>query len=106
MGPTSQDVVIPSFLAAYTGRSAENGEARSLQADPLPELGHHLRRPDQTALFNKVFRTFTVKNSYRSTFSIGNYQTNLLYRDAGVRVWMPEATSCRRNRSQWSPSRR
>jgi hypothetical protein len=46
-----------------------------------------------------------VKNSYRSTFSIGGYQTNLLYEEGGNVVdaagnFIPE------NRSPWSPSRR
>ena len=31
------------------------------------------------AFIGKHFRTLTVKNSYRSTFNIANFQTNLLY---------------------------
>src|SRR5690606_4863583 len=32
---------------------------------------------------SKQFRTFTVKNSYRSNFNIGSYQTNMLYEPGG-----------------------
>ncbi len=85
-GPTQQDVVVASFLAAYTGKSAENVKLDPLSLIPAPNWDVTYDGLTKLPLFDKWFRTFTVKNSYRSTFNVGNYQTNLLYVEgAGVR---------------------
>lgn len=85
-GPTQQDVVIASFLAAYTGKSADNVKLDSLSLIPAPNWDVTYDGLTKLPLFDKWFRTFTMKNSYRSTFNVSSYQTNLLYiEDAGVR---------------------
>lgn len=85
-GPTQQDVVVSSFLAAYTGKSADNVKLDPLSLIPAPNWDVTYDGLTKLPFVDKVFRTFTVKNSYRSTFNVGNYQTNLLYiEDAGVR---------------------
>jgi glycine cleavage system H protein len=50
---------------------------------PLPNWDITYDGLSKLELFKKFFRTFTVKHSYRSTFSIGGYQTNLLYEPGG-----------------------
>lgn len=85
-GPTQQDVVVASFLAAYTGKNPENAKLNPLSLMPAPNWDMTYDGLTKLPLFDKWFRTFTVKNSYRSTFNVGNYQTNLLYIEgAGVR---------------------
>ncbi len=78
-GPTNQDVVIPAFLAAYTGRGADKVTTNPFRLIPLPNWDVTYDGLSRMAPFSKWFRTFTVKHSYRSTFNIGNYQTNLLF---------------------------
>jgi cell surface protein SprA len=78
-GPTNQDVVIPAFLAAYTGRSADNVRLDPFSLIPAPNWDMTYDGLTKFAFFSKNFRTFTVKNSYRSNFTIANFQTNLLY---------------------------
>ena len=78
-GPTNQDVVIPSFIAAYTGKNADNVKLNPFKLAPAPNWDMTYDGLLKFAFFNKHFKTFTVKNSYRSNFSIANYQTNLLY---------------------------
>jgi cell surface protein SprA len=78
-GPISQDVVVPAFLAAYTGK-----DARTIELDPLKQLpkpNWDLTYDGLTKLpfIAKRFRTLTMKHSYRSAFTIGSYQTNLLH---------------------------
>jgi cell surface protein SprA len=101
-GSTSQDVIIPAFLAAYTGRNASTVKLDPFKLIPLPNWDITYDGLTKLDLFKKLFRTFTVKHSYRSTFSIGGYQTNLLY-EPGGNVLDAGATSCRSGRSQWSP---
>jgi cell surface protein SprA len=82
-GATSQDVVIPAFLAAYSGKSASKVKLDPFSLIPLPNWDITYDGLTKLDLFKKFFRTFTVKHSYRSTFSIGGYQTNLLYEPDG-----------------------
>ncbi|MBS1582297.1 MAG: cell surface protein SprA, partial [Bacteroidetes bacterium] len=85
-GGTSQDVVIPAFLAAYTGRSASSVELNPFKLLPLPNWDITYDGLTKLDLFKKFFRTFTVNHSYRSTFNIGSYQTNLLYQPGGLEL--------------------
>lgn len=82
-GGTSQDVVIASFLAAYSGKSADKVTLNPFKMLPLPNWDITYDGLTKLDLFKKFFRTFTVKHSYRSTFNIGGYQTNLLYEPGG-----------------------
>ncbi|MBP9159288.1 MAG: cell surface protein SprA [Flavobacteriales bacterium] len=82
-GSASQDVIIPAFLAAYTGRNANTVKLNPFKLIPLPNWDITYDGLTKLDLFKKLFRTFTVKHSYRSTFSIGGYQTNLLYEPGG-----------------------
>ncbi|MBK9147475.1 MAG: cell surface protein SprA [Flavobacteriales bacterium] len=78
-GSTNQDVVIPAFIAAYTGRSANSVNLNPFKQAPMPNWDITYDGLTKMEPFSKWFRTFTLKNSYRSTFSVASYQTNLLY---------------------------
>lgn len=78
-GSTNQDVVIPAFLAAYTGKSPDKVALNPFSLVPAPNWDITYDGLTKLAFIGKHFRTLTVKNSYRSTFNIANFQTNLLY---------------------------
>ncbi|MEO8068882.1 MAG: cell surface protein SprA [Flavobacteriales bacterium] len=86
---TNQDVIIPAFLAAYTGGDANKVGLNPFKRTPLPNWDITYDGLTKLAAFKKLFRTFTINHSYKSTFNIGTFQTNLLYvpgsnvRDAG-----------------------
>ncbi len=82
-GGTSQDVVIPAFLAAYSGTNASKVKLNPFSLIPLPNWDITYDGLTKLDLFKKFFRTFTLKHSYRSTMSIGSYQSNLLYQQGG-----------------------
>lgn len=82
-GPTNQDVVIPAFLAAYTGRSARTVGLNPFKLLPAPNWDVTYDGLTKLPFFAKYFRTFTVKHSYRATFNVANYITNLLYVPGG-----------------------
>ncbi|MCB0759479.1 MAG: cell surface protein SprA [Flavobacteriales bacterium] len=82
-GATSQEVVIGSFLAAYSGKSADKVKLNPFKLVPLPNWDITYDGLTKLEFFKKLFRTFSVKHSYRSTFNIGGYQTNLLYEPGG-----------------------
>ncbi|NLA23423.1 MAG: cell surface protein SprA, partial [Bacteroidales bacterium] len=74
---TSQDVLLPAFLAAYSGKSAEK-----ITLETFPNLLHSLPNwritYDGLGKINKLkkyFRTVNINHVYRSTYSIGSYRT-------------------------------
>lgn len=75
----SQDVLIPSFIAAYSGKDASEVNLSPFPKTPLPNW-----RVDYAGLSNipalqEVFSSVNITHSYQSTFSVGNYANSLLY---------------------------
>lgn len=82
---TSSDVLIPAFLAAYTGRSA-SGET----LDPFPGFSAVLPnwRITYDGLINlgnmrNIFKTFTLTHAYQCTYQAGSYSSYLNWASAG-----------------------
>ncbi|RLD24979.1 MAG: cell surface protein SprA, partial [Bacteroidetes bacterium] len=74
-----QDILIPAFIAAYSGNSAKDVSLRSFPTTPLPNW-----RLDYTGLgklpsMRKLFSSFTITHAYTSSFSVSNYTNSLLY---------------------------
>ena len=80
-GITSSDVLVPSFLAAYTRRDAEK-----ISMDPFPSALHMM--PNWRINFEgltkfeavrKIFNSVSLSHQYRSTYTIGSFNTSLYY---------------------------
>ncbi|MFC2138371.1 cell surface protein SprA, partial [Bacteroidota bacterium] len=84
-GELSQQVLIPSLLAAYTGRDPEK-----IFLDPMPKLSKNtVPLPNwrinydglsKKEFFKKYFRTINIGHTYRSSYNVSSYKTNLRYR--------------------------
>jgi cell surface protein SprA len=75
----SQDVLIPAFIAAYTGKSAE-----TTNLSPFPRLPIPSWRIDYTGLGKKgalkdIFQSITINHAYSSSYSVVNYSNSLEY---------------------------
>lgn len=79
VSPTSGDVLIPAFIAAYTG-----GDANSITLDHFPGLSS--MRPNwrvtydgltRMPLFKDIFKTLTLSHAYQCTYSVGSYTSYL-----------------------------
>jgi cell surface protein SprA len=81
---SSQEVVIPSFYAAYTGKDASKVKLNPFKIIPMPNWDITYDGLSKLELFKKYFRTFTLNHSYRSSFNLGSYQSNLLYDPEGA----------------------
>lgn len=79
-GGTSQDVLIPTFMAAYRGQSANDVSLNSFKKlIPLPNWRVTYDGLSKLALIDKVFKKFTITHAYKSTFNVSSFTTNLLY---------------------------
>jgi cell surface protein SprA len=79
-GPYSQDVLIPAFIAAYTGKDPSKVKLNPLKTIPLPNWRLTYTGLAKYAWAKKVFKNFKLSHGYTSTFSIGNYASELSYR--------------------------
>lgn len=78
-GQLSQEVLIYSFLSAYTGTSADKISLTAFPLFPMPNWQVTYDGLAKLNLFKKYLRTFTLRHSYRSTFTIGSYASYLDY---------------------------
>jgi len=81
-GSSAQEVLIPAFLAAYSGKSAEK-----VSLTPFPSAKFMMPnwRIQYSGVVNKisglkdVMKSMSITHDYRSTYSIGSYISNLNY---------------------------
>ena len=76
-GANQQDVLIGSFLAAYTGRGSNTKFFDIFKAIPLPNWDIRYDGLAKFDFMKKYVRNFTLKHAYRSTVSLTNFSTNL-----------------------------
>ncbi len=91
-GRYAQDVLIPAFIAAYTGKSPTtvaliNEKGGDVTSNPfsgyLPKPNWRISYSGLSRLpwFNKIFTSFNVTNGYTSTLSMNSFNSDLRYRD-------------------------
>ncbi|BDD11305.1 cell surface protein SprA [Fulvitalea axinellae] len=83
-GENSQDVLIPAFIAAYSGKNAS-----SVGLSPFPSIPMPNWRIDYTGLkripaLKKLFTSITLSHAYTSTYSVDSYTNALDYNDPGI----------------------
>lgn len=80
-GKTSQQVLLPSFLAAYTGKSASSISLSSFRDTPLPNWDVKYTGLMKFKWFKEKFKRFSLTHGYRSTYTINQFRSNLDYQD-------------------------
>ncbi|WP_372753707.1 cell surface protein SprA [Mariniflexile sp.] len=78
-GKNSQAVLLPSFLAAYSGQDANNVKTSAFRDIPIPNWDLKYTGFMKFAWFKKRFKRFSLTHGYRSTYTINQFQTNLDY---------------------------
>ncbi|WP_010520358.1 cell surface protein SprA [Aquimarina agarivorans] len=76
-GPNNQAVLLPAFLAAYSGNSADNISTGSFRDIPLPNWSMKYTGLMKMKWFKKRFKRFSLAHAYRSDFTINRFQSNL-----------------------------
>jgi cell surface protein SprA len=81
-GPTSPQVLIPAFIAAYTKQSPEK-----VALSPYPSMKY--MRPNwrityegvvsKSELLKRYFKTLSFNHAYRSSYNVGSFISNLDY---------------------------
>ncbi len=75
----SQSVLIPAFIAAYSGQSANSVSLKSVPTIPIPNWRVDYAGLSRLKPFKKYFSSFSIKHSYSSTYSLSQYTSSLTY---------------------------
>ena len=83
-GPTSSQVLVPAFIAAYTGQSPDK-----VALSPFPSVKY--MRPNwrityegvvsQSDFLKRYFKTLSFNHAYRSSYNVGSFISNLDYNE-------------------------
>lgn len=78
-GKNSQGVLLPAFLAAYSGQDASQVKTSAFRDLPIPNWDLKYSGFMKFTWFKKRFKRFSLTHGYRSTYTINQFQTNLDY---------------------------
>lgn len=80
-GSTSQYVLLPAFLAAYTGKTTMKWIYELFPSIPMPNWRITFTSLQNIKAFKKYLKSGTITHSYKSTYTIGSYKGNVLFKD-------------------------
>ncbi len=80
-GPTSQEVLIPAFLAAYGGRDPNDISLNAIRSilEIMPNWQVRFDGLGKIEALKKYVNSIVMNHSYRSTYSIGSFMNNPFY---------------------------
>lgn len=81
-GGTQQEVLTASFLAAYSGKSAQSIALDPFIKIPKPNWRITYDGLSKIPMFKKLFNSVSISHGYRSTFNINGYGRNLFYTES------------------------
>jgi cell surface protein SprA len=78
----NQDVLIPAFIAAYSGQTATSVGLTSFPKTPMPNWRLDYGGLGKIPSLRKKFSSITLSHAYVSSFSVTNYTNSLYYNNA------------------------
>ena len=78
-GKNNQAVLLPSFLAAYTGSNASNSSLGIFRNVPIPNWAVKYNGLMRYNLFKNNFKRFSLQHNYRASYTINSYRSNFEY---------------------------
>lgn len=89
----AQEVLTNALLAAYGGRKVEKMNVKNtFPKFPLPNWRINYNGLTKIKGVNKVFQSFSINHAYTSTYTVGGFTTNALYREDGSGYSMVQNT--------------
>ena len=76
-GENSQQVLLPAFLAAYSGKSPDKVNTGLFRNIPIPNWTLRYKGLMNFKWFKKNFSNFVVSHGYRSSYTVSSFTNNL-----------------------------
>jgi cell surface protein SprA len=77
----SQDITIPAFIAAYSGKDANTIDLTPFPRMPIPNWRLDYSGLGKIAGFKEVFSSFNITHGYRSSYGVNNYTNSQEYQE-------------------------
>jgi cell surface protein SprA len=81
-GPNSQNVLVPAFLAAYTGKDASKSSLTQFPVIPIPNWQITYNGLGRIPFFQDIFDSFDLSHGYRSSYNVNGFTSLLQYQEA------------------------
>lgn len=78
-GINGQDVLIPSFLAAYLGKDPNTSSLNPFPKTPLPNWRLDYRGLSRLKGLSDIFSSINITHAYSSTYDVSNFSNSLQY---------------------------
>ena len=78
-GKNNQAVLLPAFLAAYSGTSASGVSLGIFRSFPIPNWAVKYNGLMRYDLFKRNFKRFSLQHNYRASYTINQYRSNFDY---------------------------
>ena len=75
-GKNNQAVLLPAFLAAYSGESASNVSLGIFKSFPVPNWSIKYNGLMRFDFFKKNFKRFSLQQNYRASYTINAFRSN------------------------------
>ena len=79
IGKTNQAVLLPAFIAAYSGQDPGNVRLGAFRDFPMPNWNVKYTGLMRLGWFREKFRRFSILHGYRADYTLNQFQTNLDY---------------------------
>ena len=80
----SQDVLIPAFIAAYSGKSAEKVSLSPFPSIPIPNWRLDYAGLSKIPALKELFESVSLNHAYNSSYSVLNFSNSLQYTDVPI----------------------
>lgn len=81
-GKNSQNVVVPAFLAAYSGRNATTMSLRQMPKIPIPNWRISYTGLAKAGILSELFSSLDISHAYRSTYTINGFNSLARYAES------------------------
>ncbi|RZK12891.1 MAG: cell surface protein SprA [Flavobacterium sp.] len=78
-GKNNQAVLLPAFLAAYTGKDASGISLGAFRNVPIPNWTINYTGLMRYKFFKDRFKRFSVRHAYRASYTVNSFRSNLDY---------------------------
>lgn len=78
-GKNNQAVLVPAFLAAYTGASADGVSLGAFRNVPIPNWNVKYSGLMRYKFFKDTFKRFSIQHAYRASYTINSFRSNFDY---------------------------
>jgi cell surface protein SprA len=85
-GPTNQDVLVPAFIAAYTGRDIKTSNRDLFKETPNINWRLTYNGLAKLDMFKKTFSNISITHGYKSTMTVSSFRTEPFYNELNPRT--------------------